>query len=116
VLDSDDLLLPGALRTAIEAFAAHSGIHWVVGRADDLFPGPTRFPFPPMLPPGVIEPATINDFILDHGHTPITCGTGLTVRTEMVRALGGWVATPRAEDLALLVAITELRPDTLLPT
>src|SRR5436190_15092148 len=35
VLDSDDVLLPGALATAIDAFTEHPQIHWVAGRADD---------------------------------------------------------------------------------
>lgn len=109
VLDCDDLLLPGGLRTAIETFDAYPQIHWVAGQADDLLPGPTRLPFPPMIRPGYIQAGEINSMILDHGQTPVLCA-GLTMRTNTVRALGGWVAVPRSDDLALLVAIAELTP------
>jgi glycosyltransferase involved in cell wall biosynthesis len=114
VLDSDDVLLPDCLNAAIEAFEANPSIHWVVGRADDLLPGNTRLPFPPQIPPGIISPGVIGAFLEENGYPPITC-TGITLRTATVRALGGWVAAPRAEDLALVVAISELTAGYLTP-
>ena len=42
VLDSDDLVLPDGLATAIAAFAEHPDLHWVVGQADDLLPSGER--------------------------------------------------------------------------
>ena len=114
VLDSDDRLLPDALNAAITAFAEHPRVHWVAGQADDLFPGDLRLPYPALLPAGVVEPGVVSGFVLDHGHPPIVCG-GLTLRTGTIRALGGWAAVPRGEDLAMLVAISELTPGFLLP-
>ncbi|HEV7899623.1 MAG TPA: glycosyltransferase family A protein [Planosporangium sp.] len=114
VLDSDDLLLPHGLRTAIEAFDAHPHIHWVAGQADDLLPDSSRLPFPPMMAAGLIEPGVITTLIIEQGLTPVLCA-GLTIRTETARALGGWVAAPRSEDLALLVSVAELTAGYLTP-
>jgi glycosyltransferase involved in cell wall biosynthesis len=114
VLDSDDLLLPGALRTAIEAFAAHPRIHWVTGQAHDLLPDSSRQAFAAPLEPGVIEPGVMTQLILDSGKPAAPCA-GLTARTETVRAFGGWVATPRGGDLALVVALAETTPGFMPP-
>lgn len=114
VLDSDDLLLPGALAVAIKAFARHPRIHWVAAQADDLLPGGTRVPYAMRLPPGLIEPGEISAFLATHGQAPIHCA-GLTMRTATLRALGGWVGNPRAEDVALLAALAELTPGYLTP-
>ncbi|MEU4218745.1 glycosyltransferase family A protein [Actinoplanes sp. NPDC026623] len=106
VLDSDDLLLPNALRTAIEAFAAHPRIHWVTGQAYDLLPDSSRRSFPAPLEPGLIEPGVMTQLVLDTGKPAAPCA-GLTARTDTVRAFGGWVATARGGDLALVVALAE---------
>ncbi|BEL09317.1 hypothetical protein Q0Z83_075080 [Actinoplanes sichuanensis] len=114
VLDSDDLLLPDALRTAVEAFDAHPRIHWVTGQAHDLLPDSTRLSFAAPLEPGLIEPGVLTQLILDSGRPAVPCA-GLTARTETVRAFGGWVATPRGGDLALVVALAETTPGFLPP-
>jgi glycosyltransferase involved in cell wall biosynthesis len=114
VLDSDDLLLPHALRTAVEAFGAHPRIHWVSGQADDLLPDSSRLSFLPLLEPGVIEPGVLTQLVLDGGRPAAPCA-GLTARTDTVRAFGGWVATPRGGDLALVVALAETTPGFLPP-
>ncbi|WP_436519542.1 glycosyltransferase family 2 protein [Actinoplanes sp. HUAS TT8] len=114
VLDSDDLLLPGALRTAVEAFEAHPRIHWVSSQAYDLMPDLTRVSFPAPLEPGVIEPGVLTQLVLDSGKPAAPCA-GLTARTDTVRAFGGWVATARGGDLALVVALGETTPGYLPP-
>ena len=104
VLDSDDVLLPGALAEAIEAFAAHPEIHWVTGR-----PALERGSYFQLLPAGVQRPGVIGAYVREHRRAPIHCA-GLTARTATVRALGGWCANPRAEDIELVAAISELTP------
>jgi hypothetical protein len=47
--------------------------------------------------------------MVDIGAKPITA------RSATIRALGGWAAVPRAEDLALVVALAELAPGFLTP-
>jgi glycosyl transferase family 2 len=114
VLDSDDLILPGGLAAAVEAFTAHPRIHWVAGRADDLLPDRTRVAFPPVIPPGVIEPGVVSGRLDEREPLPVH-PAGLTMRTATVRALGGWVANPRGDDNALMIAITELAAGYLTP-
>ncbi len=114
VLDDDDRLLPSALASAVDVLAAHPEVVWVAAQADDLFQGDLRLPYPPSLAPGVVDRGVVGTFVLDHGHTPVVC-VGITVRTDAVRALGGWVALPRGEDLSLVVALNELAPGYLLP-
>jgi glycosyltransferase involved in cell wall biosynthesis len=104
VLDSDDLLLPGALAEAIEAFTAHPRIHWVSGR-----PALAHGSYFQLLPEGVHRPGVIGAYVREHRRAPIHCA-GLTARTATVRALGGWCANPRAEDIELVAALSELTP------
>jgi hypothetical protein len=47
--------------------------------------------------------------VREHRRSPIHCA-GLTARTATVRAVGGWCANPRAEDIELVAAISELTP------
>lgn len=109
VLDSDDLLLPGGLRVAIEAFEADPRIGWVAAQAYDLLPDGGRVAVPPLIPPGYLEPGAVNDYLLAHGRLPFI-PAGMTLRTDITRAVGGWAANPRAEEGAMLAAITELTP------
>jgi hypothetical protein len=113
-LDSDDLLLPDALAVAIRAFDKYPEIHWVSAQADDLLDDSTRAPFPPLLPPGYVEVGAVSAFIEANDMVPIAC-PGLTMRTDTVRALGGWAANPRWEDTALFVALAELAPGYITP-
>ena len=113
-VDSDDVILPGGLATAIDAFAAFPRIHWVSGQADDLLPDGTRVVFDPYLPPGLVEPGVVGAFIEERDMVPIAC-PGLMMRTTTVRALGGWAANPRWEDTALFVALAELTPGYVTP-
>ena len=116
VIDSDDLLLPGALSAAINAFADNSEIHWVAAQADDLLLSGERVPFAAAIAVGPISPGVVNDYI-SAGHDPYlpVHPAGLTIRTDTVRALGGWGAYPCAEDVWLLAALSELTPGYLLP-
>ena len=114
VLDSDDILLPHGLSTAIEAFERHPDIHWVAGQGDDLLPDGRRRPVPLDLPAGRVEAGELSQHFVDHGGVPIH-PAGLTLRTAAVRALGGWAASPRSEDVTLLVAVAELAPGFVTP-
>ena len=106
VLDSDDLLAPGGLATVIDAFERHPDIGWVAGQADNLMPDGTLVAFEPIAPTGRFEAGAVNDYVLEHGRGPFH-PAGLTVRTDLARAVGGWAALPRAEDMALVVAVAE---------
>ena len=114
VLDSDDLLLPTALRTAIEAFDEYPRVHWVAAQAYDLLPDGTQQAFSPLISPGYLEPGVVNAFLAVHGRLPFI-PAGMTLRTNTTRAVGGWAANPRAEEGMMLAAITELTPGYLTP-
>jgi glycosyltransferase involved in cell wall biosynthesis len=114
VLDSDDLLLPFALPTAISVFERYPRLHWVAAQAHDLLPDGTRVAFEPLIAPGHIAPGTVNEYLATHRRLPFI-PAGMTLRTNTIRAVGGWAANPRAEEGLMLAAVTELTPGYLTP-
>ncbi|SDM55486.1 Glycosyl transferase family 2 [Allokutzneria albata] len=106
VLDYDDVLLPGGLGTVVNAFAEHPGIGWAVGQADDLVDGVT-VPYELKYPCGLVTAGTIGKLYEETGLCQVACA-GLVMPTEIVRAFGGWAAIPRAEDVGLFIAISEV--------
>ncbi len=114
VLDSDDLLLPGALAVALAAFEAHPEVHWVAAQADDLLPDGTRRSFALEWPAGLVAPGAFGSYVEERGELPVHCA-GLTLRPGIVRAVGGWTANPRSEDTAMMVAVSELTPGYITP-
>ncbi|MGC4938987.1 glycosyltransferase [Kribbella sp. DT2] len=106
-LDHDDLLLPGALAGLITRFDDPE-IGWAATQADDLLPDGTRRPYASALPFGVLTPGVVNDWALKHHACwPIHCA-GLTVRTQLLRSVGGWGAAPSDDDLVMFAAVSEL--------
>lgn len=106
VLDHDDVLLPGALARLIPRFDDPS-MAWVVGQADDLMPDGTRRSYPSALPFGVVNPGVVNTWAIEHGgNWPIHCA-GLLLRTQLVRAFGGWGAVPVDDDVMMFSALSE---------
>jgi glycosyltransferase involved in cell wall biosynthesis len=108
-LDSDDLLLPGALAGPIQRFAEHPEVHWVAARPKYLDRDGAWFTYFLLLPTGIVQPRAVGDYLVHHRMCPLHCA-GLTMRTTSVRALGGWAANPRTEDIELLAALSELTP------
>lgn len=110
VLDSDDLLLPDAMATAIDAFGQYPQIHWVAAQGDDLLADGSRVSFQLPIEIGLVEPGIVGDYLC-HNHPgsflPVHTA-GLTVRTTTTRALGGWGSYPRGADACLLAALVEL--------
>jgi glycosyltransferase involved in cell wall biosynthesis len=106
VLDHDDVLLPSGLATLIAAFDAHPGIGWAVGQADDLIEG-RRVPFNLRYPCGLVPAGQVGKLYEETGLCQVACA-GLVMPTELVRAFGGWGALPRAQDVALLIALSEV--------
>lgn len=107
VLDHDDLLLPHALTTMIPAFDDPQ-VQWAIGQADDLLPDGQRVAYPPALPFGFVPAPTVNDWaIANGGNWPLHCA-GLTMRTDILRAIGGWVAIPIDDDVAMFAALAEI--------
>lgn len=107
VLDHDDLLLPGALASLIPKFEEHP-ILWAVSAADDLLEDGVRKSWDSALPFGIVPRGVVNDWAAEHGgNWPVHCA-GLMMRTDAVRALGGWSTTPVDEDIILFSAVSEM--------
>lgn len=107
VLDHDDVLLPGALKTLLPRFDDPS-IHWVVGQADDLLPDGTRREYESALPFGRVAAGAVNTWAIEHGgNWPIHCA-GLLMRTQLVRACGGWGGVPVDDDIVMFSALSEI--------
>jgi glycosyltransferase involved in cell wall biosynthesis len=107
VLDSDDVLLPGALESLVPKFTEHQ-IHWAVGQADDLMPDGSRIEWRSALPFGTIPAGAVNRHAEDHGgNWPIHCA-GLLLRAASLRAIGGWVGLPSDEDIAMFAALSQV--------
>ncbi|WP_433792697.1 glycosyltransferase family 2 protein [Actinoplanes sp. CA-252034] len=107
VLDSDDVLLPGALMALIPRFQEHE-IHWAVGQADDLMPDGTRVEWESALPYGIVPAGSVNRWAEDHGGNWPTHCAGLMLRAVALRAIGGWVGLPGDEDIAMFAALSEI--------
>ncbi|MQY06145.1 glycosyltransferase [Actinomadura macrotermitis] len=106
VLDYDDVLLPDGLAALIPAFDEHPGIGWAIGQADDLIDG-ERAPYPLMYPCGLVPAGTIGALYEETGLCQAACA-GLVAPTGLVRAFGGWGALPRAQDVLLFIALSEV--------
>ncbi|MDQ2583252.1 glycosyltransferase [Saccharothrix yanglingensis] len=107
VLDHDDVLLPGALALLLGRFLRND-IHWAVGAADDLLRDGTRRSWESALPFGLVEAGAVNRWAEEHGgNWPVHCA-GLLMRTDSLRALGGWAGAPLDDDLVTFAALSEL--------
>ncbi|NUT53206.1 MAG: glycosyltransferase [Saccharothrix sp.] len=106
-LDHDDVLLPHALATLIARFEQHP-IHWAVGAADDLLEDGSRRSWDSALPFGLVPAGRVNQWAERHGGNWPVHGGGLMMRTDTLRAIGGWTGIPVDDDLAALAAISEL--------
>jgi glycosyltransferase involved in cell wall biosynthesis len=106
-LDSDDLLLPGALVRQLGHFVEQPHIQWSVTQPDELLPDRRRVPYLSTLPFGLVLPGLLNETMAKFGRCPVHCA-GLMIRTDVLRAFGGWMALPVGEDVGLLAAVSEV--------
>lgn len=106
-LDQDDILLPGAIATLIPRFIENP-IHWAVGQADDLLPDGTRRAYPSDIDFGLQPAGRVNKWAEQHGgNWPIHCAA-LMMRTNSLRALGGWTGIPYDDEVALFAGLSEV--------
>lgn len=107
VLDHDDLILDGALERQIAAITSHRRATWVGGPMlirredggleDDLA----------NVPAGLVPAGWVMDQFRRTEFFAVWCGN-LLMRTDLVRALGGWGGLPRSEDLFLVGALSQI--------
>lgn len=110
VLDDDDELLEGALRQDIEVLTSASEIWWTTSRAIDMYPDGREFIPDDVIAPGKIHVGGLFDLWLSSNGIPPIHPATLCAKTEVVRALGGWMALPVSDDVGLLMAMSSLFP------
>lgn len=107
ILDHDDVLLDGALARPVQLWTDRPRRFWLISGADDLDHVGVRSPGPQPDWHGDIARGRLGVVTDSVGRWSVYCA-GLTVRADLVQALGGWVASPRSEDVGLLTALAEL--------
>lgn len=105
VLDSDDMLTPGALERDIGALFSHPGALWAVSRADDFDPATGEVTSVTGPAGGRIPRGSLVDAWLQDPTCPLVHPATLCVRTDALFAVGGWMALPASEDTGLLLAL-----------
>lgn len=107
VLDADDRLTPGQLAREVAVFRSQPDVGWLTSAALDLLPdGRCVAPGGEQPEPeGAIPIGWVADWWRTHGRRLPVHPASLCVRTELLRALGGWMALPCSEDTGLLLAL-----------
>ena len=105
VLDADDRLTPGQLAREVAVFRSHPEVGWLTSAALDLMPDGRCVAPGPEAQEGEIPIGWVADrWRQQDRRLPVHPAT-LCVRSELLRALGGWMALPASEDTGLLLAL-----------
>lgn len=108
VLDDDDRLMPNALGRDIAILESDHSLGWMCSRAVDVRADGALDHFPDLLPEGRVESGALLEAWRSLGGTlPVVPGT-VTVRTEILRAVGGWMGLPASEDVGMLMTVASL--------
>ncbi|MFY1654039.1 glycosyltransferase family 2 protein [Solwaraspora sp. WMMB762] len=108
VLDADDQLTPGVLARDIAALTAHPSIGWSTSRVLDLLPDGSTVGFDSDPPAGPIACGDVHAFWLANNYRAPVHPATLCLRTDVLFALGGWMALPASEDTGLLLAASTI--------
>ena len=106
-LDQDDVLLNRGLAIPLELLANYPRAEWAAGERWELIMPERRVvrePLTTALADGLVEPGKLTELLREIDLFVIHCA-GLTIRTDIFRAFGGWMAVPRSEDVITLAAI-----------
>lgn len=106
-LDADDQLTPGALADAAHVLAAQPTIGWTACPCVDLLPDGSSRRWDRDPPPGRLPIGSIGTLWARTRQLSVHPAT-LTIRRDLLIALGGWMALPVSEDLGLLLALETL--------
>ncbi|MGH7292404.1 MAG: glycosyltransferase, partial [Myxococcota bacterium] len=108
-LDHDDVLLPDGCATLTRALS-RSGTRWAIAQVGELGGDGSMTGVSPDLSPGVIPPGAVHRLFEQNDSFPFYCSAGAIVRTNVLRACGGWAGVPHSEDVAVFAAIAEQWP------
>lgn len=105
VLDADDQLTPGQLAREVAVFRSHPEVGWLTSAALDLLPDGRCVAPGWEAPEGAIPIGWVASRWHQQGRRLPVHPASLCVRSELLRALGGWMALPASEDTGLLLAL-----------
>lgn len=103
VLDADDQLTPGTLAREIAILTTQPDIGWTTCRVLDLLPNGSTAGFDDP-EHGPIELGEVLDHWKNHDYRASVHPATLCIRTDLVLALGGWMALAGSGDTGLLLA------------
>ncbi|NQE90361.1 glycosyltransferase family 2 protein [Nocardia terpenica] len=103
VLDADDQLTDGSLMRDISALERFD-IGWTTSRVLDLLPDGSTLGFDNDPPEGIVPRGAVLQHWRTHNFRAQVHPTTMCIRTQLVLALGGWMALPASEDTGLLLA------------
>lgn len=102
-LDADDVLPSTALADAIEILTQHPEIGWTTCRVLDLMPDGTLKEFPGDPADGPIPIGSVAEYWRAHDWRLHVHPTTITIRRELLLAIGGWMALPISEDTGMML-------------
>lgn len=102
-LDSDDVLPPTALARSIEVLEQHPEIGWTTCRVLDLMPDGSLTEFPGDPAEGSIPVGAVAQYWREHNWRLHVHPTTITIRRDLLLALGGWMALPISEDTGMML-------------
>lgn len=109
-LDADDILPPTALAQAIDVLEHHPDIGWTTCRAVDLLPNGSTVSFSGDPDAGPLPTGCVARYWREHGWRLHVHPTTITIRKELLLALGGWMALPISEDTGMLLTANVFSP------
>lgn len=111
-LDADDVLLPGALSKILPLFDLDD-VAWVGVRVDDLVDNQTQIPHPPRIS-GAVSPGTVSQCWLDSDRSLPFHSVAFSLTRRAFLRSGGYPALPAAEDVGLVLSVTDAAPGVVL--
>lgn len=105
ILDADDQLTNDQLAREIDVFEHNNNIGFVVSEALDYFSDGSLQSKSTAPPNGLIERGTLPKSWRNNDYRLTVHPATLTVRAELMHALGGWMGIATSEDTGLLMAL-----------
>lgn len=110
-LDDDDELAPDALARDIETFLRHPEIAWATSEAADITAQGELRPHGSPFREGPVPVNGLSELWLRAPEkVPPVHPATMCLKTDVLRAMGGWMALPFSEDTALLMSVSSRFP------
>ncbi|WP_280219007.1 glycosyltransferase family 2 protein [Nocardia neocaledoniensis] len=108
-LDADDILTPTALAGAIRVLESRPDVGWTTCKVLDLLPDGQTVEFPGDPAEGVIPVGAVADYWRAHEWRLHVHPTTITIRRDLLLAIGGWMALPISEDTGMMLTANAFR-------